>query len=82
MSTTTDHRKPVRIVAFNAKNVQHLRTVNIVSSKPVDPHHSIKECIQLTAAQARVQHNPTWMDGSANPKGLPTIYINGYAAPS
>jgi hypothetical protein len=82
---TPDARRGARIVAFNAANVQHLKTVNVLSSAPLDPHHSIKEYLQLTAALARVQHNPTFMASGAPgavTKGLPTIYINGYSAPS
>jgi hypothetical protein len=82
MSTLVDHRKPVRIVALNVKNVQHLKTVNILASAPAGVRQSIKECLQLTAAQAQVQHQPTYMDGSASPSGLPTIFINGYTAPN
>lgn len=85
MSTPTDHRKPVRIVAFNAKNVHILRTVNILAVAPVDPGHSIKEHLQLTAAQAQVQHQPTLMASGAPgaiTSNLPTIFILGYTAPN
>lgn len=82
MSTSIDHRKPVRIVAFAAKNVQHLRTVNIKSVAPSDPAHSIKEHLQVTAALAQVQHQPTLMDSGGSIAGLPTIFINGYAGPN
>lgn len=84
MSTITDQRKPVRIVAFNAQNVQTLKTVNVLAAAPVDPGHEIKECLQLTAAQATVQE-PTLMAAGgpgSTIKGLPTIFINGYTAPN
>jgi len=82
VSTSVDQRKSVRIVAFSSKNVQHLKTVNILAVKPVDPAHVIKEHVQLTAAQAMVQHHPSLMDSGGSIKGLPTIYINGYSAPN
>lgn len=82
MSTSVDQRKSVRVVAFNSKNVQHLKTVNIAASKPNDPHHSIKEMLQLTAAQAQVQHHPSLMDSGGTIAGLPTVFINGYAGPN
>jgi len=82
MSTQSDQRKSVRIVAFSSKSVQTLRTVNIVATAPADPHHSVKEHTQLTAAQTMVGIHPTWMDSGGSVKGLPTVYINGYTGPS
>jgi hypothetical protein len=78
--------KSVRVIAFAAANVQHLKTVNIITSLALDVHHSIPTFLQLTAAQAvaqaKTQPVPTYMDGSAHPAGLPTIFISGYNAPS
>lgn len=74
--------KSCRVVAFNAKNVQHLKTVNIVTSVALDVHHSIPQFLQLTAAQAMTGVHATFMDGSSSPKGLPTIFISGYSGPN
>lgn len=75
----------IRILAYAARNVQHLRTVNVLASAPNDPHHSIKPYIQLTAAQFKTGvHEQVMASGAADAvtKGLPTIYVNGYSAPS
>lgn len=82
MSTNTDPRPSVRIVAFDTRNVNHLKTVNVLASMPLDPHHSIKEYLQLTAAQTQVQHHPTFMASPTVDKTKRTIYINGYTAPN
>lgn len=82
MSTTVEPRQSVRIVAFNSKNVQHLRTVNILAAKPSDPHHSIREFLQLTSANSTVGTHRTLMDSAGTVKGVPTIYVNGYTAPN
>ncbi len=81
MSTAVDQRKSVRIIAYDAKQVQTLKTVNVSTTSPKDRHQA-KECLQLTAAQAAVQHHPTWMASAAVDAKLPTIYINGYTAPN
>lgn len=80
MSQPADHRKPVRIIAFNSKN--GLKTVNIVTSVSKDPDKNVKECLQLTAAQAKVEQHPTWQDSGGSIKNLPTIVIQGYAGPN
>lgn len=85
MSTTTDQRKPIRIVAFNAKNVQTLKTVNVAAVRPNGPASEIKECLQLTAAQSVVQQTPTYMAAGAPGStvlGIPTIFVNGYTTPN
>lgn len=82
MSTTIDPRPSVRIVAFSAANVQHLRTVNVLAAKPNDPHHSIKEYLQLTALQTQAQHHPTFMQAAVNTPSLRSIFVNGYTAPN
>lgn len=81
--TTSSELHSWRVIAYNAKNVQHLRTVNIVTSLAADVNHAIKQYLQLTAAQATVQQNRTVMAApSANTPGIPTIYIAGYTAPN
>jgi hypothetical protein len=81
-TTTHDPRPSIRVLAYNAANVHHLRTVNIVAAAPVDPHHSIKEYLQLTAAQYSNGIHEQVMAAGSTQKGLPTIYINGYTAPN
>ena len=72
-----------RVIAYNVKNVQHIRTVNIITSLAGDIHHSVKQYLQLTAAQATVQQNRTVMAAPvAHTPGIPTIYIAGYTAPN
>ena len=80
--TAQVQQKSCRVIAFAAKNVQHMRSVNIITSVALDVHHSIKQFLQLTSSQAQVGTHPTFMDGSATPKGLPTIFISGYSGPS
>lgn len=80
--TTQVQQKSCRVIAYSAKNIQHMKTVNIVTSLTGDIHHAIKQFLQLTAAQTQVQQHPTFMDGSASPKDLPTIYIAGYSGPN
>lgn len=86
MSTITDTRKPVRIIAYNAALVGICKPVNITTTAPQKQfQQEIKECVQVTAANyglTPVGEIPVWMDDSAHPAGLTTIYINGYAAPS
>ena len=82
MSTSVDPRPSVRIIAFNSANVSHIKTVNVLAAKPNDPHHAIKEYLQLTAAQTQVQHHPTLMAAAANTPSLRSIYVNGYTAPN
>jgi hypothetical protein len=84
MSTSTDPRPLARIIAYNAKEVHYLRTVNIVTTQALDKAMHFKEYLQATAAQAAGKPNlvPTFMAAAASTKGLPTIYINGYSAPS
>jgi hypothetical protein len=75
----------LRVLAYAAKNVQHLRTVNVLAAAPVDPNHSIKPSIQLTAVQYKTGvHEQVMASGAPNAvtKGLPTIFINGYTAPN
>lgn len=82
MASSVDPRPSVRIVSFSAANVNHLKTVNVLAAKPNDPHHSIKEYLQLTAAQTLVQHHPTLMAAPALNTSLRSIYVNGYTAPN
>ena len=81
-STTNDPRPSIRVLAYSAANVHHLRTANIVAAAPADPHHSIKEYLQLTAAQYNPHIHEQVMAAGSTQKGLPTIYINGYTAPN
>ena len=84
VSTPTDTRKPVRIITYNAALVGECKSVNIVTSKPANSP-SIKECVQVSAANyalTPVGEVPVWMDDSAHPAGLPTIFISGYSGPS
>jgi hypothetical protein len=84
MSTPTDQRKQVRIVAQSNKSAGVVKTVNIVTVKPSIPSE-VKECVQVTAANWALGARgviATFMDGSASPKGLPTIFISGYTAPN
>jgi hypothetical protein len=80
MSTPVDQRKQVRIVAQSNKSAGVVKTVNIVTT--ADANKQAKEHVQLTAAQTAVGVHPTYMDGSAHPAGLPTIFISGYSAPN
>ena len=80
-------QKSCRIVTYNAVNIQHMKSVKIITSLTADIHHSIKQFLQLTSTQwtadaAKGIHHPTYMDDTANPAGLPTIYIAGYSAPN
>jgi hypothetical protein len=84
MSTPTDQRKPVRIITYNAALAGIVKSVNIITTAPSVPSE-IKECVQVSAANyalSPVGEIPVYMDDSAHPTGLPTIYINGYTAPS
>ena len=84
MSTPTDQRKQVRIITYNAALAGNVKSVNIVTTAPVIPGE-IKECVQVSAANAALAGPgviPVYMDDSAHPNGLPTIYINGYTTPS
>lgn len=80
MSTSTDQRKNVRIIAYNAAQVQELKSVKIVTTS----NPALKEHVQMTSAQntANPGQFPTYMDETAHPAGLPTIYISGYTAPN
>ena len=82
MSTQTDQRKNVRIVAQSNSNSGVLKSVNIVTAQ--DAAREIKEHVQMTAAQWALTPGeiPTYMDASAHPLGLPTIFISGYAVPN
>lgn len=82
MSTQTDQRKPVRVVAANANDRNVHETVNIVTALATTDKSSVKEHLQLTAAQAMVQAHKTVMPTAATVKGLRTIYIAGYSGPS
>jgi hypothetical protein len=84
MGTSTDQRSNARIIAYNAKEVHYLRTVNIVTTQALAKALHFKEYLQATAAQAAAKPNlvPTFMAAASSTKGLPTIYINGYTAPS
>lgn len=79
-----DPRPTKRIISkATAGNDQHQHeTVNIVTSKPSDPHHAVKECVQITAAQAKAGVHEMLIDSAGTVKGLRTIYINGYTTPS
>lgn len=68
----------VRVVSYASANIGRLRTVNITTVQATPKH---KEMSQISAAQATRQH-PTWMDSGGSIKGLPTIYIAGYAGPN
>ena len=80
--TAQVQQKSCRVIAFAANNVQHMRSVNIITSVALDVNHSIKQFLQLTSSQAQVGIHPTFMDDSAHPAGLPTIFISGYSGPS
>lgn len=84
MSTPTDQRRPARVISKASAGADHSEheTVNIVSVKPTDPHHAIKEQVQLTAAQTTAGVQETLIDSGGTVKGLRTIYINGYTGPS
>ena len=76
-------QKSCRIITYNAANIkQHMRSVNIITSLTAAVKNTIPQFLQLTSAQAKVGIHPTFMDGSATPKGLPTIFISGYSGPS
>lgn len=81
MSTHQDQRKPVRIVAQSNAQRGILKTVNIRTTAPADKHQA-QECVQLTAAQAKVHDHATFMDSGGTIAGLRTIYIAGYSAPN
>lgn len=98
MSTSTDYRRVVRIVAAedvprSQKNAHE--TVNVVAVlADADKGHNhggtpmLKECVQLTAAQynaltAVQQQQIDYVIASGGTvKGLRTIYVNGYSGPS
>lgn len=82
MSTQTDPRKSVRVIALSATDKNVHRTVNIVTSVAGDVHHSIKPHAQVTAAQAVAGITETVMDSGGSKPGLPTIFISGYSGPS
>lgn len=73
-------RKSVRVIAFAAANVHHLKTCNIVTAQQAAVPY--KEFLQLTAAQAVKGVHPTIMDSGGTVKGLPTVYISGYGGPN
>lgn len=86
MTAPTDQGpKSVRIVAYAAAQVGILKSVNIITSLTGYASNAIRTCVQLTAAQVAAgipNDYPTYMDDSANPARLPTIYISGYTAPN
>lgn len=82
MSTPSDTRQSVRVIAASANDKNVHETVNIIASVGTDDKKSIKEHVQLTAAQAMVQHHKTVMPTASTVKGLRTIYINGYSGPN
>jgi hypothetical protein len=79
-----DPRKSVRIIAFNAQNVHHIKTANIstVQNTGGAANHPHREFLQLTAAQAVKGVHPTIMDSGGTVKGLPTLYVAGYGGPN
>lgn len=83
-----DQRPSVRVIAFDATKVGLLRACRIQTthSAVTDGAHSLKEYIQVTAAQALANPNQfeTVMDGGVTPStvALPTIVIIGYTAPN
>lgn len=85
MATPVDHRPTCRIITYNAKLVHYLRTVNVSASQQNDAKMHWKEYLQVTSAQASkdTAHSvPVFMAAASSTKGLPTIYVNGYTAPS
>lgn len=85
MATPVDHRPTCRIIAYNAKLVHTLKTVNVSASQQADAKMHWKEYLQVTAAQAskdKANSVATFMAASGSTKSLPTIYVNGYTAPS
>lgn len=83
MSTQTDTRPSIRVIAANANDRNIHETVNVISVAPsTEDKKSIKEHVQLTAAQAMVQAHKTVMPTASTVKGLRTIYINGYSGPN
>lgn len=84
MSTVTDPRPFARIIAYNAKEIHYLRTVNIITTQATDKALHSREYVQATAAQVALRPNltATFMAAASSTKGLPTVYINGYTAPN
>lgn len=85
MASSVDHRPTCRIIAYNAKLTHYLRTVNVSASQQADAKIHWKEYLQVTAAQAskdKANSVATFMAAASSTKGLPTIYVNGYTAPS
>lgn len=85
MATPVDHSPSCRIIAYNAKLTHHLRTVNVSASQQADATMHWKEYLQVTSAQAsadKAYSVPVFMVAASSTKGLPTIYVNGYTAPS
>lgn len=75
-------QKTVRIIAYAAGNVQSLKTVNVMTNKPIANEYPT--CTQTTGAPSPAGAYPTYMAaGAANTKGngLPCIYVAGYTAP-
>jgi hypothetical protein len=85
MASSVDHRPTCRIIAYNAKLTHYLRTVNVSASQQADAKMHWKEYLQVTAAQAskdKANSIPVFMAAASSTNGLPTIYVNGYTAPS
>lgn len=89
MSTSIDWRRVVRIISAVAGDANVHETVNVITVKNngTDPHNSIKEHVQITAAQYNAlgpykEQIDTFRDSGGTVKGLRTIYVSGYTAPS
>lgn len=78
---STQPLKSLRVIAL-ASGHPEIRKVNILATNPSDIHHAIKQYLQLTAAQASVQHHETVMPTASTDKTLRTIFISGYVGPS
>lgn len=85
MSTSTDTRRPVRIMskATAGRDQSQHETVNVVTSRGLDAKTlQLKEHVQLTAAQAVPGVHETLIDSGGTVKGLRTILVSGYSAPN
>jgi hypothetical protein len=76
-----------RVITFSSSDRVHKAVVIISTAANLSKdsaNHSIKQYMQLTAAQAMVGIHPTFMDGTSQPNAntFPVIYISGYSSPS
>jgi hypothetical protein len=78
MGIQIEPRKLVRIIAYNKANIQHMRTVNVLTTAPAKKEFPER----LQAAGVSNPLVPTVMAASPNSSIYPSIYVAGYSGPA